>query len=140
VITVANGKHLACKYSEHTGSSLFAIEPEYVEWSGTEELYPFVFDSMGDWNVSVSVAPPEGFVANQNTLSTDVNGDVKSVQFTITDIGSKWVSTGVDYEIKHKGKIKKIKSKIGIKLSKELAKKKGMSEYGHEEPKKSKMK
>jgi hypothetical protein len=136
VFTVANGKHLACKYSEHTGSSLFAIEPEYVEWSGTTELYPFVFDSMGDWNVSVSVAPPEGFVANQTTLSAAVNNDLKSVQFTITDIGSKWISTGVNYEIKHKGKIKKIKSRIGIKLSKILAKKKGMSEYGHVEPKK----
>jgi hypothetical protein len=136
VIQNTNNKKVPAKYRKIVGSELLIIEPEYVEWSGTQEQYPFVFESIGDWTVSVSVAPPEGFVADHGALLTDVNTEIKSVQFTITDVGSEWVSTGVDYEIKHKGKTERIRSKIGIKLTKELAKKKGLSEYGEEEPKK----
>ena len=75
----------------------------------------------------------EGFVADHDALSTEVNNDLKSVQFTITDIGSDWVSTDVEHEITHKGKKEKIKSKVGVKLSKKLAKAKGMGRFGGKE-------
>jgi len=127
----ADNKTVAAKGRKFTGSELWIIEPEYVEWDGTEEFYPFVFDSVGDWTVSTSVTPPEGFVADNDTLSEEVNNEIEAVQFTITDIGSDWVDTDVLYEIKHKNKIQKVKSKIGVKLSKKLAKKKNLSEYGH---------
>ena len=110
-----------------------------MEWSEEAELYPFVFDSLGDWTVTTSVTPPEGFVADNDALSAEVNSQVEAVQFTITDIGSKWVGTKVKHKIKHKGKKEKIVySEVGIKLSPELAAKKGLSIYGEDAPKKDK--
>jgi hypothetical protein len=133
VIKKADGKKIPAKYYQLTGSNLLIIEPEYVEWDGTAELYPFVFDSLGEWTVVVTVSPPEGFVSDYDSLMDYVSNALGSVQFTITDVGSKWVSTEVNYKVKHKGKVQNIKSKLGIKLSKDLAKKKGLSEYGEED-------
>jgi hypothetical protein len=125
VIKNANGKNVPAKYWKLTGSELLIIEPEYVEWDGTEELYPFVFESIGDWSVTTSVSPPEGFVADYNALSEMVTTELEAVQFTITDIGSKWESTGVVHTLKHNGKEEKVKSRVGIKCAKEFAKGKG---------------
>ena len=131
VIEKAGGKKVSGKSKKETGSELWIIEPEYVEWDGTEELYPFIFESVGDWSVTTSVSPPEGFVADHNSLAEDVNTELEAVQFTITDVGSEWKPTEVTYDLKHKGKKKKIKSKIGVKLSKKLAKEKGVDIYGN---------
>jgi hypothetical protein len=130
IIVKANGKKVPAKYTRKTGSELLIIEPEYVEWDGTEELYPFVFESVGDWGVTTSVAPPEGFVADNESLSEEVTSEVEAVQFVIKDIGSEWVDTQVEHDLDHKGKKEKVKSKIGVKLSKELAKQKGLDIYG----------
>ena len=130
VIEKADGKKGPAKYRKLKGSELLIIEPEYVEWTGDNELYPFLFDSIGDWTVGTSVEPPEGFVADHDTLSEEVNTELEAVQFTITDVGSKFTSTNVKYKIKHKGKTKNIDSKIDIKLSKKLAKEKGISVFG----------
>ena len=43
---------------------LLIIEPEFIVGVETDRLYPFVFESVGDWSVSTSVAPPDGFVAD----------------------------------------------------------------------------
>jgi hypothetical protein len=130
VIVLANNIGLSCKYSQQTGSNLLIIEPEHVEWDGAQEQYPFVFQSEGDWVVETSVTPPEGFVADYGSLSADVNTTLKSVQFTLTDKGSKWTDTQVKHRIKHKGKWKTISTKIGVKLSEKLAKKKGLTVFG----------
>jgi hypothetical protein len=129
-IVIATGKGLSCKYSQQTGSDLLIIEPEHVEWDGAQEQYPFVFQSEGDWTVETSVTPPEGFVTDYSSLSADVNTSLKSVQFTLTDVGSKWRDTQVKHRIKHKGKWKTLKTKIGVKLSERLAKKKGLTVFG----------
>jgi hypothetical protein len=134
VIKNGAGKNLPAKYQVLTGSELLVIEPEYVEWSSTTELYPFVFQSIGDWGVTTAVTPPKGFVADYPALSTQVNTEIKAVQFTVTDVGSDWVSTKVKYKIQHKGKEKIIDSTVGIKLSPELAKIKKKSIYGDEPP------
>ncbi len=134
----ANGKTVPAKHTKRTGSELLIIEPEYVEWDGTEELYPFVFESVGDWEITTSVSPPEGFVADHDSLSEEVNTEEEAVQFTITDVGSDWVSTDVEYKVKHKNKTEKIKTKIGVKLSKELAKAKGLDRFGKKKDKKDK--
>ena len=133
VIVKADGKKVPAKYTVRTGSELLVIEPEYVEWDGIEELYPFIFESIGDWSVTTSVDPPEGFVADYDSLSAEVNSDLQAVQFTIKDEGSKWKHTKVNHKIQHKGKSLKITSKVGVKLSKKLAKKKGLSIYGEED-------
>jgi Putative metal-binding motif len=131
IIHTASGKVSPGKGRRFTGSELWIIEPEYVEWSGTEEYYPFIFESIGEWEVTTAVAPPEGFVADHDSLVEEVTSEIEAVQFVITDIGSEWVATGVTHEIKHKGKKEKVKSKIGVKLSKKLAKKKGLDQFGN---------
>jgi hypothetical protein len=130
VIVRADGSLVAAKYQKKTGSELLIIEPEYVEWDGTQEFYPFIFVSIGDWTVITSVAPPEGFVADANSLTAEVRTETEAVQFTLTDVGTKWVDTEVTYEIEHKGKKEKVKSKIGVKLAKKLAKEKGLTVLG----------
>ena len=139
IIERADRKHLACKYTVETGSNLVIVEPEYVEWSGTQEQYPFIFESEGDWSVQTSVSPPEGFVADSKSLSTDVNTDLKSLQFTITDVGTKWKDATVTHKIKHKGKERKektLQTKVGVKLTEKLAKQKGLTVFGEEIKKK----
>ena len=130
VIETATGKVFPTNCFWLMGSELMIIQPEYVEWDGKEELYPFVFESEGDWTVTTSVDPPKGFVADRESLTEDVKTELKAVQFTITDVGSKWKPTKVKYKIKHKGKTEKIESKIDVKLSKKLAKEKGVSGLG----------
>ncbi len=124
---------MPAKYTKKTGSELLVIEPEYIEWDGTQELYPFVFESIGDWSVTTAVSPPEGFVADTDSLSEEVNSELEAVQFTITDVGSRWVSTGVLHTLKHKKKTQKIQSKISIKLTKRLAEEKGVDIYGEDD-------
>jgi len=114
VIKKADGKQSPGKYTIKSGSELLIIEPEYVEWTGSQELYPFIFESIGDWGVTTSVSPPEGFIPDQPTLSTDVNTDVKALQFVVTDVGSKWVDTRVEHRLRHKGRTEVVKSRIGV--------------------------
>jgi len=61
-----------------------------------------------------------------------VISEVKVLQFIITDVGSKWEHTKVDHRIKHKGNSQTIRSKVGIKLSERLSKKKGIDTFGEE--------
>jgi hypothetical protein len=130
IIQTASGKVFPCLSQIISGSELQMIQPEYVEWSETEELYPFVFESKGDWTVTTSVQPPEGFAADNKSLTAQVSNELEAVQFTITDVGSKWKPTKVKHKIKHKGKVHDKKSEIGIKLTPDLAKKKRVSIFG----------
>jgi hypothetical protein len=129
----ANGKNAPGKTTKKTGSLLLIIEPEYIEWDSTQELYPFVFETIERWGISTSVTPPEGFSSDYNALNADVENETEAVQFTITDIGSAWKETKVKHKIKHKGKNETIESTIGMKLSPRLAKEKRKSIYGDAE-------
>lgn len=114
VIRKADGKNTPGKYTVRTGSELLIIEPEYVEWTGGQELYPFIFQSLGDWGVTTSILPPEGFVADHPSLSAEVNNALTAVQFVVTDVGSSWVDTEVEHLLRHKKKVEKVKSRIGV--------------------------
>ncbi len=128
VIVRANGTSVPGKTTVRTGSLLYIIEPEYVEWSQIQELYPFVFDApSGDWGITVTVTPPEGFTADYPDLSTDVNGDYKALQFTLTDVGSCWeCGTGVDLTIRHKGRTEHLHQNIPTPMTEAFVKKKGL--------------
>lgn len=134
VMEKSTGKKVAGKTSRLKGSLLLITEPEFVVWDSDQEQYPVVFESVGEWDVETAVVPPEGFVSDQKALDAEVVDELEAIQFTVTDVGSRWEETEVNFKIKHNKKTKKIKSKIGIKLSKKLAKKKGLSVYGHTEP------
>ncbi|MEE9129094.1 MAG: hypothetical protein V3T84_03680 [Phycisphaerales bacterium] len=121
----ANGNTKPGKTTRLTGSELLIIEPEYVLWDETEQLYAFVLESVGDWGVTVSVTPPEGFVADFNELSEAVNNDLQAVQFTITEVGSDLVPTQTTFHVQHNGLWDTIHSKVGIQLTPEYAQSRG---------------
>ena len=116
-----------------TGSELLITQPEYIEWDSAQEYYPFVFESVGDWNVTTTVEPPEGFVADADALQATINNDIEAVQFTVVDVGTTWVDFDVTYDVEHKKKKTKIKDKIGMRLAKKLAKKKNLGIFGETE-------
>jgi hypothetical protein len=131
-IVTASGAVLSGKTSRRAGSELLIVEPEYVEWSGDMALYPVVFDSQGDWSVTTSVAPPEGFVADNDDLSADVTSQVEAVQFVITDVGSEWVPTKLKHKVEHGRRKEKVLSRVGVMLSAELARQKGLHRLGYD--------
>ena len=134
VIVKADGKKVPAKYTVKTGSELLIIEPEYVEWDGAQELYPFILESLGEWSVTTSLEPPYGFVTDVRNLSADVNTTTSALQFTVFNVGSDWVSTSVAHRITHQKKSEVVRTKIGVKLSERLARSKGLSRFGQEPP------
>jgi hypothetical protein len=118
------------KTTKVTGSELLITSPEFVEWDARSEAYAFAFESSGAWQVSTSVTPPTGFKVDYKSLDVTLNNEVKTVQFVVTDVGSKWVETIADLKVTHARKTAKLTVKIGIKLNKELAKTKKTTIYG----------
>ncbi len=126
-IVKSDGKKVPGKTTRRTGSELLIIEPEFVVWDGTEQLYPFVFETVGDWNVTTSITPPEGFVSNYDSLSASIDGEIESVQFTIVEVGSDLVPTGTTFDVTHKGRREIIHSQVGIFLTSEYARARGFN-------------
>jgi len=121
----ASVKKIPGKTRRLTGSELLIIEPEFVVWDSTEQLYPFIFETIGDWSVTTSVTQPEGFVSDYEGLSAQIYDGIESVQFTITEVGSDLVPTETTFDVIHKGRRQKIKSKVDIFLTSEYAKSRG---------------
>ena len=67
-----NGKRVPGRSLEEYGSYLAIVEPEYLDWTNEQELYPFILVAEGDWGVMTSVEPPAGFVADYPELATAV--------------------------------------------------------------------
>jgi VCBS repeat-containing protein len=101
-----NGRRVPGRDIEEFGTYLAIVEPEYMDWASPEEQYPFVLIAEGDWGLETSMTPPEGFVADQPVLSTQVVDTVSALQFTLKDIGSDWTETGITHVITHKGEIR----------------------------------
>ena len=116
-IVKANGAKLPGKTRRLTGSELLIIEPEFVVWDDTEQAYPFVFETVGDWGVTTAVAPPEGFVADNDSLSADVDSEIEAVQFVITEVGSELVPTDTTFQVTHDGQDQVVHSRVDILLT-----------------------
>jgi hypothetical protein len=127
-IIKVDGQKVPGKTTRRTGSELLIIEPEFVLWDGTVQLYPFVFETVGDWGVTATVAPPEGFLSDYGSLSAEVADEIEAVQFTVTEVGSDLVPTETTFEVTHKGKKEKIRSKVGILLTPGYARSRGFDE------------
>lgn len=125
VIEKANGKKVPAKYTKLTGSELLIIEPEYVLWDETDQVYPFVFETIGDWSVTASVVPPDGFVSDYDSLSAEVDNELVAVQFTITEVGSDLVPTETTFDVLHNGERRFVHSNVGILLTPEYAASRG---------------
>jgi hypothetical protein len=98
-----NGRRVPGRDIEEFGTYLAIVQPEFMDWTSPEEQYPFVLIAEGDWGLETSMTPPEGFVADQPVLSTQVADAVSALQFTLKDIGSDWTETGITHVITHKG-------------------------------------
>ncbi|UCF33092.1 MAG: hypothetical protein JSV78_12240 [Phycisphaerales bacterium] len=120
-----DGKKVPGKTTRLTGSELLIIEPEFMLWEDTTELYPFVFDSIGDWGVTVTVEPPDGFVADYDSLSEDVADELEAVQFAVTEVGSDLVPTQTTFWVNHKGRQRIVDSNVDIMLTPDYAQSRG---------------
>ena len=100
-----------------TTSELPSIEPEYVLGDDTQQLYPFVLGAVGDWDVTASVTPPEGFVGDHDELWAYVDNEIEAVQFTRVEVGSDLVPTETTLRVRHKGRSHMVRSRVGIRLT-----------------------
>ncbi len=127
-LNLSNGKTSPGKSKKHTepdGAELTIIEPEYVVWDETEQLYPFIFETEDEFGVTTSVAPPEGFVSDYGTLSAEVTDETEVVQFTVTEVGSDLIPTETTFEIVRNGFVETVRSRVGIKLTPTYARQRG---------------
>ncbi len=126
-ITKCDGKKVPGKTSVVQGSELLIIEPEYIVWDSTEELFPILFESTGTWGVTASLETPEGYVPDYESLSTATPG-YTAVQFTVTEVGSVPDDVGVTLHLTDPhGKSIIYRSQIGTRLSEKLANAKGVA-------------
>ena len=69
-------------------------------------------------------------MADNKALSITVTSGLKALQFKLTDVAAKWKPTKVKYKLKYNKKSKEFDDEIGVKLSEDLAKKKGVGIWG----------
>jgi N,N-dimethylformamidase beta subunit-like protein/uncharacterized protein DUF4082/Big-like domain-containing protein len=119
-----NGKRVAGRDLEEFGTYLAIVQPDFMDWDGTVELYPFVMVAEGVWDVTTSLTPPEGFVADTSSLSVSVADTTSAIQFTLTDVGSAWTATTVNHTIVHKGQTRLRDDRIPM-FNKQRAKARG---------------
>ena len=102
-IRLFSGKRVAGRSLEEFGSDLDMVQPEEMEWTEDETLYPVILVAEGDWAVTTSIATPSGFVPEESALSTAVADTTSAMQFSIVDIGSEWTPTTLTHVVKHMG-------------------------------------
>jgi hypothetical protein len=101
------------------GSELIVFEPEYVVWEEgqIQEDFPFIAESAETWSLETSLYPPEGYVPDEETKSTYVDGTTETTVFEVTEVGSVMDYTRMEHDIKElrDGKVvKRVKLKHGI--------------------------
>ncbi len=126
-IVRGDGRRLACRVRRLTGSELLIIEPEEMIWDETEQEYPFVFESIGDWDVTVGIEPPDGFVADESSITENVDNEEEVIQFEITEVGSDLIPTKTTFDVVHNGRRIQVKSSVNIKLTEKYARSRGFS-------------
>jgi len=98
-----SGKRVPGRDLEEYGTYLAIVQPDFMDWNDPTEMYPFVYVAEGQWDVTTSLTPPDGFVADTPSMSVSVADATTAVQFTLTDVGSSWTATIVNHSILHKG-------------------------------------
>jgi hypothetical protein len=129
IVQKSTGKKTPGKTTKLTGSYLLITQPEFVEWDANSETYPFIFEAAGSWQVTTTLKPPAGFKADYKSLDAQVLDGIKAVQFNVSS-GTTWSETEVEFKITYSNKSYKLTDKIGIKLSKDLAKAKNKTIFG----------
>lgn len=126
-IVRGDGRRFACRVRRFTGSELLIVEPEEMIWDDTQQEYPFVFESVGDWDVTVGVEPPDGFIADTESITENVNNEDEVIQFEITEVGSDLIPTKTSFDVRHNGRRIRFDSRVNIKLTEKYARSRGFS-------------
>jgi len=120
-----NGRSSSGATTYVQGQSLLIIRPDFVVWDQDLQPYPFLFEGDDEWDVSVSMAPPAGFRADQDMLDARlVDGD-GAVQFTIRDEGGPVGPTTVTIEASKGGRVETVESRIDVYLTEAYARSQG---------------
>ncbi len=84
------------------GSELDVYEPEYIVWEEglLQEDFPFVSVSAETWTIDTSLYPPEGYVPDEETKTTIVEGTTETTVFEVTEVGSVMDYTRIEHDIK----------------------------------------
>ena len=123
-----------------TGSELRLIHPLYIGWDSPQESYPFIFESVGAWSIKTTIDVPTGFVSDSTTSQIEVDSSLTGALFTVTSGEGEWVNTSVTQQVTHNRTRETVTSKIGVRLSKELAHQLGISRWGQPDDEKGKAK
>ncbi|MCP4250023.1 MAG: hypothetical protein GY778_23525 [bacterium] len=127
LLVTPRGKRIAARICRFTGSELLVVEPDLMIWDDEEQEYPFGLESVGDWGVTVTVETPEGFVADEESLSTTVASDMEALQFTVTEVGSDLVPTKMTLELRHQGRVHTVRNNVGLLLTPDYARSRGFN-------------
>ena len=88
-----------------TGSVLEITYPEFVEWDGTEFLYPFIFTSDSDWQVDVCGTVPQGYrIVGSPCLQLFLANETKVIFFDVRETGSPEPHLRVHGSVRHRGR------------------------------------
>ena len=101
-----NGRVVPAHDIEEYGTILFVVQPDYLDWTDETAQYPIIFEAEGDWTVTTTIDPPEGFVPDTTDVTVHVVDTTDAVQVTMLDVGSDWSKTGITYTIVHKGEVR----------------------------------
>lgn len=84
------------------GSELDVYEPEYIVWEEgqLQEDFPFISESAETWNIDTTLYPPEGYVPDEETKATYVEGATETTVFEVTEVGSVMDYTRIEHDIR----------------------------------------
>ena len=95
------------------GSYLEVLQPEYVVWFDSIQVYPFIFTSDSDWSVDVCLYVPQGYrVLEGDCTQVFLAGEAKEVVFTVQETSSPKPDFDASFSLTHKGKTQKVSKKI----------------------------
>jgi hypothetical protein len=88
-----------------TGSVLEITYPEFVEWDGTQFLYPFIFTSDSDWEVDVTGNIPQGYrIVGSPHVQFFMANETKVIFFDVVETGSPEPHLTVRGRVRHRGR------------------------------------
>ncbi|MEZ6082399.1 MAG: hypothetical protein R3E58_00200 [Phycisphaerae bacterium] len=71
--------------------------------------------------------PPDGFVADVESITENVSDEEEVIQFEVTEVGSDLIPTRTTFDIVHKGQRIQVNSQVNIKLTEKYARSRGFS-------------
>jgi hypothetical protein len=117
VILNSKGKITPATTAEIPGSMLLISQPEYLEFTGSEELFPIIYESIeGDWSSIVQADMPAGYVSTPGAQQASVStSQIQALEFSVKETDNQAFdnfslkvdekSARVAHHLLHKGKM-----------------------------------